>query len=324
MIDLCLLGTGGTMPLPERALTSLYVKYNGHGLLIDCGEGTQIMIRRKKMSLHDIDVILFTHYHADHISGLPGLLLSVAKSERCEPITLAGPGELRNVVESLCVIARELPFEIRYIEFDGEYRRLDLIGLKIDAFPVRHSVMCYGYALSLERAGKFDPVRAKQLGIPQKMWKQLQNNLTAEYNGRIFYPCDVLGKPRKGIKVTYCTDTRPTDTMLRYAKNSDLFICEGMYAEPEKITKAEKNFHCMFSEAAQLAKDADVSCLWLTHFSPSLSNPESYLDEVKRVFENTVIPEDMQSLTLGFEDSWSGALSAVILDYNELPSARKG
>lgn len=301
MIDLCLLGTGGTMPLPERALTSSYIRYNGHGLLIDCGEGTQIMIRKKKLSLHDIDVILFTHYHADHISGLPGLLLSAAKSERYEPITLVGPVGLKRIVQSLCIIAQDLPFDIEYIELDGGYRPLELIGLKIDAFPVIHSVMCYGYTLTLERAGKFDIMRAKTLGIPQNLWKQIQQNSAVEYNGRIFYQCDVLGAPRKGIKVTYCTDTRPAKSILKYADKSDLFICEGMYADPVKLNKAEKNFHCMFSEAAQMAKIAGVECLWLTHFSPSLSNPESYLDEIKGVFENTVVPKDMQTVTLRFD-----------------------
>ena len=302
MIDICLLGTGGTMPLPERALTSLYLRYNGHGLLIDCGEGTQVQIRKKKLSLHDIDVILFTHYHADHITGLPGLLLSMSKSDRTAPVTLAGPAGLRSVVRSLCVVAREMPFDIEYIEFGDSCSRLDLPGLKIDAFPVLHSVTCFGYSVSLERPGKFDPKRATELGIPKNLWNKLQNGSSEEYNGKVYYPSDVLGESRKGIKITYCTDTRPTDTMAEYAQKSDLFICEGMYAEPEMLPKAKEKLHCTFNEAAELAREADVSRLWLTHFSPSLRDPEQYLDYVKTVFNNTIIPEDLEFLTLGFAD----------------------
>lgn len=302
MIDLCLLGTGGTMPLPERALTSLYLRYNGHGLLIDCGEGTQVQIRKKKLSLHNIDVILFTHYHADHISGLPGLLLSMAKSERTEPITIVGPAGLKTTVQSLCIIAHGLPFDIEFIELDENHRELELLGLKIDSFPVIHSVMCCGYTLTLKRSGKFDPVKARSLAIPQALWKRLQCNLTVEHNGKVYCPSDVLGNARKGLKITYCTDTRPTDEIVKYARKSDLFICEGMYAEPAMLSKAEKKLHCMFSEAAVLAKAADVSCLWLTHFSPSLKEPKQFLDDTRKVFENTVIPQDLESITLLFEN----------------------
>ena len=302
MIDICLLGTGGTMPLPERALTSLYIKYNGHGLLIDCGEGTRVQIRKKKLSLHDIDVILFTHFHADHISGLPGLLLSMSKSERTEKVTLVGPPGLEAVVRSLCIVAREMPFDMEFIEIEGNYSRIERLGLKIDAFSVRHSAPCLGYAITLERAGKFDPAKAHELGIPQTMWKTLQNGIPTEYNGNAYIPGDVLGEPRKGIKVTYCTDTRPVDQIIAYARRSDLFICEGMYAEPEMQPKAEKKLHCMFSEAALLAKAAEVNCLWLTHFSPSLREPGQYQSDITALFENTVIPQDLQSVTLAFED----------------------
>ena len=301
MIDVCLLGTGGTMPLPDRALTSLYLSCNGHGLLIDCGEGTQVQIRKKKLSLHDIDVILFTHYHADHISGLPGLLMSMAKSERTSPVIIAGPPGLKTTVQSLCVIARDLPFDIKCIEFDKSGCNLDLIGLKITAFEAVHSVICCGYSISLERAGKFDPVKAVGLGIPKSFWKSLQSGSCIEYNGITFHPGDVLGEPRKGIKITYCTDTRPTELIRSCASDSDLFVCEGMYAEPEMQSKAEKKSHCMFAEAAMLAKTANVGCLWLTHFSPSLREPKKYSELVKNIFENTVIPNDLESITLDFE-----------------------
>ena len=256
------------MPLPYRWLTALMIRYNGSSVLIDCGEGTQIAIKEKGWSFKPIDVICFTHYHGDHISGLPGLLLTMGNADRTEPLTLIGPKGLRRVVDSLRVIAPELPFSIQYLEITEPEQIFEINGYRLRAFRVNHNVICYGYTVEIDRAGKFDVERANAAQIQQKFWGILQKGEIVEENGNIYTPDMVLGPARKGIKVTYCTDTRPTDSIRLNAAGSDLFVCEGMYGEKDKQKKAKEYKHMTFYEAAQLAKEADVREMWLTHYSP--------------------------------------------------------
>lgn len=302
MLDVCLLGTGGMMPLPRRKLTSLMTRYNGSSLMIDCGEGTQVAVKEKGWSFKPIDVICFTHYHADHISGLPGLLLTMGNAERTEPLTLIGPKGLVRVVSALRVIAPELPFEIRCIELTQPEEIIELYGYQITAFRVQHNVTCYGYTLEIKRGGKFDAKRAKEQGIPLKFWNPLQKGETVEADGVSYTPDMVLGPARKGIKLTYTTDTRPVKTIAEHAKYSDLFICEGMYGEQDKEQKAKAYKHMTFAEAAGLAKEAEVKTLWLTHYSPSLVRPEEALPEAQKIFEETIAARDRQSVELQFEE----------------------
>ncbi len=287
--------------MPDRALTSLIVRYKGKNILIDCGEGTQVMIRKSGFSLKKIDTILITHFHADHIAGLPGLLLSIGKSERTEPVMIVGGKGIETVVKSLCVIAPELPFEISFTEITGSYECFKLNELRIEAILLNHSMPCYGYSISIDRQGKFNPQKALELNIPQKYWGILQNGETVETGGVTYSPQQVLGEQRKGLKVTYCTDTRPTGNMTDFALNSDLFICEGMYADDDKYEKAIINKHMMFREALETAKSAYVKRLWLTHFSPSLSDPKEYTELAANIFENTLIPNDLEMIELRFE-----------------------
>ena len=301
MLDVCLLGCGGMMPLPRRWLTALMTRYNGSSLMIDCGEGTQVAIKEKGWSFKPIDVICFTHYHGDHISGLPGLLLTMGNADRTEPLTLVGPRGLERVVSALRVIAPELPFEIKFIEITKPEEVLELNGYRITAFRVNHNVTCYGYTLEILRQGKFSPDSAREHEIPLKFWNPLQKGQTVEDEGRIYTPDMVLGPPRKGIKLTYTTDTRPTESILRNAKGSDLFICEGMYGEDDKADKAKGYKHMTFREAAELARDARVKEMWLTHYSPSLTRPEEYMDEVRRIFPEAKAGKDRMSRELAFE-----------------------
>ena len=302
MLDVCLLGTGGMMPLPYRWLTSLYVRYNGHGILIDCGEGTQIAMNRVGLSPKPIDMICFTHYHADHISGLPGLLLAMGNAYRSEPVRMVGPKGLTRVVQSLRVIAPELPFDLEFHEISDAVEDYKLEELKIRTFHVKHNVTCYGYSMSLPRAGKFDVDRARAEDIPQKFWSRLQHGEIIEHEGRTFKPEMVLGPERKGIKLTYTTDTRPTQRICDEAFGSDLFICEGMYGEKEKIEKARQYKHMTMYEAAHLAQKAEVRQMWLTHYSPSLNHPEHYMNAVKKIFPAAKAAVDGESITLGFEE----------------------
>lgn len=296
------------MPLPYRWLTSLLVRYNGKSILIDCGEGTQIAMKKKSLSPNPIDVILFTHYHADHISGLPGLLLSMANSERTDPVLMVGPKGLSRVVGSLRVIAPDLPFEIRYRELTLPQETFEMPGekdLHITAFHVNHRVSCYGYSLTLDRAGRFDAERAKAQDIPIKCWNRLQRGETITLeDGTVYTPDMVMGPARKGLKVTYCTDSRPTKSIVEAAAGADLFICEGMYGTDDKLDKAKDKKHMTFSEAAQMARDAEPSPkrMWLTHFSPAENHPESFLPDAQKIFPPVIAGRDGKSLTLRFED----------------------
>ena len=235
-------------------------------------------------------------------SGLPGLLLTMGNADRTEPLTLIGPKGLERVVNALRVIAPELPFPIKCIEINGSEQTFEMNGYRLKAFRVNHNVLCYGYTLEVDRAGKFDVDRANAAGIPQRFWGILQKGETVEDDGNVYTPDMVLGPPRKGLKVTYSTDTRPTDSIRENAAGSDLFICEGMYGEKDKQKKAKEYKHMTFYEAAQIAKDADVAEMWLTHYSPSLTKPEEYMDEVRAIFPRTVAAKDGRTMELVFTD----------------------
>ena len=302
MLEICLLGTGGMMPLPHRYLTSMMARYNGSSLLIDCGEGTQMALREVGWSPNPIDVICFTHFHADHISGLPGMLLNMGNADRVKPLTIIGPKGVANVVESLRVIARELPFEIDYKEITQKEECFEMNGYRLRAFRVNHNVTCYGYSLEIDRAGKFDPEKARDNNIEMQYWSRLQKGEDIELPDRTLTQDMILGPARKGLKVTYVTDTRPCDSIVKNAAGSDLFICEGMYGEPDMIGKAREHKHMTFYEAAALAKEAGVGQMWLTHYSPSLPKPSIYTDEVRKIFADTHVARDGRMVDLNFED----------------------
>lgn len=302
MLDLCLLGTGGMMPLPNRYLTSLILRYNGHSILIDCGEGTQITLKKNGCSVKPIDTILLTHFHADHIAGLPGLLLAMANSDRTEPVTIVGSHGIDRIVKAVRVIAPELPFEVRTMEISGTEGSFQSQGLTISYFRLRHRITCYGWEIQLSRKGRFDVDRARAQNIPLQFWNPLQKGQTCEYEGRILTPDMVLGEDRKGLKVVYSTDTRPVQAIADHMRGADLAILEGMYGEDGMEQKAKEKRHMTMQESAALAAQAQPKELWMTHFSPSMVYPEDYTGAIRKIFPRTIIPKDGQKITLNFEE----------------------
>lgn len=299
MIDVCLLGTGGMMPLPNRGLTSLYVRCDGKALLIDCGEGTQTAIRRASLRFKPIESILITHFHADHISGLPGLLLTLGNEGREEPVHMFGPQGLERVVNALRVIVGELPFEIVFHELQtGQQTHFSGSGLDVCAFPLDHGMPCFGYSLERKRPGRFDPVRAKERQIPVQLWSRLQKGESLEG----YVPEDVLGEPRRGIRLLYATDTRPVPGMKELGADADLLILEGMFGEAEKLERAKEARHMLMQEAACIARDANARQLWLTHFSPANPEPETFAEELQKIFPNTVVGTDGLTTELRFPE----------------------
>jgi ribonuclease Z len=303
MVDICLLGCGGMMPLPDRRLTALLYRFSGRMILIDCGEGTQVSVKQAGWGFKAIEAICFTHYHADHIAGLPGFLLTLGNAGRSELLTLIGPPGLLTVVSGLTVITPNLPYDIRIIELSDERSSQYIVGgVTISSLPVDHGVPCLAYSLEIQRRGRFDMQQAQRLDIPVRYWRKLQNSETVKHDGRQFTPYMVLGPQRKGIKVTYCTDTRPTQSLAAFCSRSDVLICEGMYGEDEKLPSAEEKKHMIFSEAASLAKESESKELWLTHYSPSLKDPDAFMDDAKRIFLGSYAGFDLKTKTLKYEE----------------------
>ncbi len=310
MLEFCTLGTGGTLPIPERALSSLYVRVNGRSMLIDCGEGTQVGIRRLGWGFRCLDGMLLTHYHGDHCTGIAGLLLSLEKAGRDEPFHIWGPKGLKRVVEGLCVIVPPLSFAVMLHELPPEGGELELIGLKIRAFPVNHGgIPCFGYRMILERGAVFDPEKATALGVPVRDWKRLQQGGTVRYGMQKVRPEDVTGANRRGITLVFSTDTRPCETLEKNCACADLLILEGMYGTEEKMPQALKNHHMLFAEAAEIARKAETGGLLLTHFSTSMEMPEEFLPAARGIFERTWAAEDGLTVTMRYpekeEKAWT-------------------
>lgn len=301
MVKVNLLGCGGTLPLQSRYLTALLLSYNGKMLLIDCGEGTQVSMKMVGWGFKYIECICFTHYHADHIVGLPGMLLTIANSGRTEPLTIIGPEGLQEIITGLSVLFPHLPYDLKLIELENDNtEEYKISGFLIKTLLVDHTLPCKAYSIEILRNRMFDKTKAEQNKVPIEFWNRLQKGEKIEFQGRELTSDLVLGEERKGIKICYCTDTRPVNSLIEFAQDSELFICEGMYGDDESLPKALVNKHMLFSESANLALKAGVKELWLTHYSPALTDPEAYINNALNIFKNTKLGYDRMNTEIIF------------------------
>ena len=302
-MEIALLGTGGMLPLKNRFLTSCYIEHEGKAILIDCGEGTQVAAAKAQIKISRIDVILITHTHADHITGLPGLLLSIANTDRTEPLNIYIPKTASNVISALLTITGRLPFEVRINPLDIKAvtsLTLNVIDplLELRAMPLKHSTVCLGYSLTLCHKRVFLPEKADELGVPLKERKTLHNGISITVDGREITPDMVTSDPRPPQKLTYVTDTLPIDEIADLAADSDLFICEGMYGDPEKKKSMNEKGHMLMQDACRLAQKAKVKELWLTHYSPAEPDPGIYKNTLIKLFSQVKISKDGRKTTL--------------------------
>lgn len=308
MVDVTLIGTAALAPIPERALSSALLTCGGRSVLFDCGEGTQSAARKSGVSLMKTDIIAITHYHGDHIFGIPGLLQTMYSAGRTEPIYFAGPEGLHGVMYHLLTLAGELSYDVGLVEIPADGLRLCELAdgwpreAVLSAFPTKHRCVAQGYSFELGRAGKFNPERARELGVPLKLWRELQAGRTVVVDGREILPGHVMGERRRGIKVVFTGDTAMCESLVDGARGADLMICEATYAEDEHAEKAIARGHMNFAHAAETARLAGVRRLWLTHYSQSVMNPEAFLTNATRIFQETVCGHDGMSATLGFSD----------------------
>jgi len=304
------------MPLPNRWLTCCWIEHQGAAILIDCGEGTQIALKKAGCKPPRIELLLITHFHADHCSGLPGILLTLANSARTHPLTIAGPVGLKRIVAALTVIAPQLPFELNLTELDfregniPETLHLPNVGghghheggspVRITALPLRHRVPCLGYRVELVRKPVFNPDKARELDIPVKHYKALHGGQSVVLDdGREIEPRQVLDGARASTCVCYFTDTKPIPQMADFAKSADLLIAEGMYYDEAMRDKIDDKYHMLFSDAARLANKSGAKRLWLTHYSPALERPWEGAKSVQRIFANTTVSRDGERITIG-------------------------
>ncbi len=293
MIEVTLIGTGGMLPLPDRWLTGLWLEYIGKACLTDCGEGAQIALKQHKLKLSHLDMLLITHVHADHISGLPGLLLSLGNCGKTDTLHIYGHKGIKPVIEQLLCICPILPFEIEINELSLEHiSKFEWNEITISSIPLNHSIPCLGYSFILNRKPVFDPIKAKELSVDVKYWRELHSGKSVTADGLTITPEMVTAGNRPPIKVTYMTDTRYFNDMVNFALNSDLLICEGMYGDDEYADKITEKGHMVFSQSAELAETSGSKELWLTHYSPALTNPEKYLENIQSIFKNTIISSD--------------------------------
>ena len=306
-LEAFVLGTGGMMPLPGRSLTSVLLRREGELFLFDCGEGTQIGLRRLNLRWKKITSIFISHTHADHVTGLPGILMLSSQVDRDDPLYIYGPPKIREFVEAMRrTLDMYINYEIVVREVEGGTTILQAEDYAIRTHPLSHTKQCIAYSLEENvRPGIFFPDKAAALGVPRgPMWSQLQAGQTVRLaDGAEVSPAQVMGSPRKGRKFCFATDTIAAPGLADFARGADLFICEGMFAEELAETAAEKK-HLTAAQAARIGRDAGVKSLGLIHYSPRYADRDlkTLLAEAREIFPPAFLTRDLQHIPLPYED----------------------
>ena len=301
-LDIVFLGTSGSAPTAQRAPTALLVRRGGDRLLFDCGEGTQRQLMRSTIGLPDLDQIFLIHFHADHYLGLPGLLKTFSLRQRETPLTIYGPPGLRELFGDLRRIFGKVAYPVEAVELRaGEALERD--GYRVLVFPVHHGVSAVGYAVVEEtRPGFFDVEAADALGVPsgpERGELQRGESITLD-DGKVVTPDEVLGPPRPGRRILITGDTAPTETVRVLAEGADVLVHEATFSEEER-DRAEETLHSTAKQAAEIARDAGVRLLALTHLSPRYFGPE-LVREARDVFPATVAPRDFDVVEVPFAE----------------------
>jgi ribonuclease Z len=258
-----------------------------------------------------LDSIMLTHFHADHIAGLPGLMHTLAHTGKTEPLHILGPKGTYEVVSHLFYIVPSLPFEVFVQELENGSTAELASGVRVRVAEGEHRGPVLAYRFDLERAPAFLPGNATALGVPQKMWSQLQKGNSIEVEGRSVTPAEVLSAPRRGVSLGLATDTRPVPAIRDLMGGVDLLICEATYGDDADADKARERGHMTFREAATLAHNTRAGALWLTHFGVGLTNPGDYSANATDVFPNTTLGESGLEGTIAFETGYSPSLARI-------------
>ncbi|MGN1021288.1 MAG: ribonuclease Z [Aristaeellaceae bacterium] len=307
MINVTLLGTSALIPLPDRAETAALLVCGGHSILFDCGEGTQTAARKAGVSLVKTDVIALTHYHGDHIFGLPGLLQTMSMMGRTEPLTLVGPGDMEKELEHMIPLIGWLPYELKLVSLPAGGVELTQLcqgwpgGARLTPVATAHRVVSQGYVFELPRAGRFMPEKAKALGVPTNQWRMLQKGESVQLGEQTILPEMVMGAPRKGLKVVFSGDTAVCDALEQASQDADLLLCEATYGENAQAQLAADHGHMNFAQAGQLAQKARVRRLWLMHYSQMVEDPMAYLPNAQAFFPGAECGFDGKAITLKFD-----------------------
>ena len=295
-LDVVFLGTAGSAPTAARGLPATLVRRGGERLLFDCGEGTQRQLLRS-IGLVDLEEVFITHFHADHFLGLPGMLKTFGLRGRETPLTIYGPPGLRRLLGVLDPLVGRPPFELRVVELEPN-EALERDGYRIAAFEVSHRVQAYGYALvEDERPGRFDEEAALALGVtPGPDFGRLQGGEAVQGADGEVRPEQVLGEPRRGRKLVLSGDTEPCEMTRVVSHGADLLVHEATFTD-EEADRARETGHATARGAAELAAQAEVGLLALTHLSPR--HPAGALrDEAREAFERTIVPRDFDRVDL--------------------------
>lgn len=306
-LEAFVLGCGGMMPLPYRHLTSVLLRREGQLFLFDGGEGTQVSLRRLNLKWKKINAIFVSHTHADHVTGLPGILMLSSQVERDEPLYIYGPPKIAEYIEtSRSVLDMYINYPIVVKEIEAPCVCYEGDGFYVRAFPLKHTKTCVGYTLEeLDRPGEFKPEKAKELGVPVgPMWSKLQHGESViTPGGKEVSPDEVLGPARRGRKFSYVTDTLYLPSIAKEVRGSDLLICEGMFTKEFEDQAAEKK-HMTSTQAATIARDAQADKLGLIHYSPRYTDSElkQLLTEAQAVFKDTVLTKDRMIFEIPYKD----------------------